>query len=167
MKSLIVLCLLVLLTGCASQESQQQDRHYHPAKGDGTGYKELALAETHHRVQFKMRGQQRAVAERYALRRAAELTLQQGYDWFVVIKKTQRRLEDEPVFPARRETITQRRCGLLGCRSTRYERPDYEYPNEDPFDEEVYTLVLLEIHMGRGVRPEKNSYDADTTQTII
>ncbi|MFC3115709.1 CC0125/CC1285 family lipoprotein [Cellvibrio fontiphilus] len=162
MKSLIVLCLLVLLTGCASQGSQQQDRHYQPAKGDGTGYKELALGETHYRVQFKLRGQQRATAERYALRRAAELTLQQGYDWFVVIKKTQRRLEDEPAFPARRETITQRRCGLLGCRSTRYERP-----NEDPFGDEVFTLVLLEIQMGRGVRPEKNSYDADTTQTII
>ncbi len=156
LKTTLALILLLVLTGCASQHSQEH-RYYHPAKGDGTGYKELALSETHYRVQFKMRGQARTTAEGYALRRAAELTLQQGYDWFVVVKKTQRRLEDEPAFPARRELINHRRCGLLGCRSSHYERPSAAIPDADA---DRYVLVLLEIHLGRGVRPEKNSYEA-------
>ncbi len=153
MKFLWLLCCVFLLSACATGVS-----NYRPAKGDGPGYKEILLDSTSYRVQFKVRGNQRTAAQHYALQRAAELTLQAGYDWFIVSKQTRRLLNEESETPELPETFSTQRCGLLGCKTQTYTMPER---NTDI--KESYTLVMLDIHMGRGIRPEKNSYDAQET----
>ncbi|WP_039916892.1 CC0125/CC1285 family lipoprotein [Cellvibrio mixtus] len=150
----VMLCWLVFLLGaCASNTSS-----YRAAKPDGTGYKEIALDSTSYRVQFKTRGNQRTTAHNYALQRAAELTLNAGYDWFIVSKETRRLINEGSNSPQLPETITTHRCGLLGCKTQTHQAPDLDIERQ-----ESYTVVLMDIHMGRGIRPEKNSYDAQET----
>lgn len=153
MKKLLISCLILFLAACSSAPSYRQ------AKGDAPGYREIVLNETDYRVQFKLRGNKRKAALDFALQRSAELTLQKGYDWFVVSKKTQRFVSKKDNFSASTpELVGTTRCGVLRCRKQTYRTEDSN--NET---EETYSLVLLEIHMGRGVRPEKNSYDAQET----
>jgi hypothetical protein len=150
---IIILFFALALSACASQPA------YKAAVGDGSGYKEIALGDNHYRVQFKLRGHSRSAARDYALMRAAELTLAQGYDWFLVEKRTTRTLNDKTISPASSETIVTRDCGLLGCRTTSYKLPAPELDIPD-----TETLVLLDIRMGRGVRPEQETYDARETR---
>lgn len=147
---LLISCCVFLLTACNNLPN------YRAAKGDGTGYKEIALDSTSYRVQFKSRSQRQA--KDYALQRAAELTLQVGYDWFIVSKEKKRFIHDEHNSPDLPDTFTSRRCGLLTCHSQ-----TYHTRNLDSETSETYALILLDIHMGRGIRPEKNSYDAQET----
>lgn len=153
MKKLLISCLILFLAACSSAPT------YRPAKGDTPGYREIVLSETDYRVQFKLRGNKRKAALDYALQRSAELTLQKGYDWFVINKKTQRLISNKENFSASTpELVSTTRCGVLRCRKQTYRTDDLDHETE-----ESYSLVLLEIHMGRGVRPEKNSYDAQET----
>lgn len=147
---LLIICCLFLLSACSSLPS------YRAAKSDGTGYKEIALDSTSYRVQFKSRSQRQA--KNYALQRAAELTLQAGYDWFIVSKETKRFINEGDNSLESPETFSTRHCGLLTCRTQTYRTNDLDVENS-----EIYSLVLLDIHMGRGIRPEKNSYDAQET----
>lgn len=152
MKIFLIGFIALSITACSSVSN------YRAAKNDGFGYKEIALDSTSYRVQFKARGNQRNAAKNYALQRAAELTLSAGYDWFVVSKERIRILEDaEGDWPGDPDFIHTRQCGLLGCRSQIRRTPAQE-PMVD-----TYTLALLDIHMGRGIRPEKNSYNAQET----
>ena len=150
---IIIVFLALALSACATQPA------YKPARGDGNGYKEIALGNNSYRVQFKVRGNARAAAHNYALLRAAELTLTQGYDWFLVEKHTTRILNDEDTSLTSSQTVVTRNCGLLGCRTSSYNLPTEEFDIPD-----TETLVLLDIHMGRGVRPEAESYDAREIQ---
>jgi hypothetical protein len=153
MKKLLIVCFVLFVTACSSAPV------YREAKGDTPGYKEIVLSETDYRVQFKLRGNKRKAALDYALQRSAELTLEKGYDWFVVNKKTQRLVSNKDNFAANTpELVSTTRCGVLRCRKQTYRTEDSN--NET---EETYSLVLLDIHMGHGVRPEKESYDAQET----
>jgi hypothetical protein len=148
MKLTRLISISLILVGCATQSP------YKAAKGDSSGYKEVAFATNHYRVQFKMNGQARSSAQKYAFMRASELTIAQGYDWFVVEKRTTRTLnETDPFASIARPNVT-RNCGFLGC-NTRTQLPTHSIDLPD-----TETLVILEIRMGRGVRPEKESYDA-------
>ncbi len=153
MKLISLIFISLIIMGCASHSA------YKPAKGDSSGYKEIALAQNHYRVQFKLAGQSRSAAQKYALMRAAELTLAQGYDWFVVEKSSTRRLREEDPFETSTRPAIARSCGLLGCR-TRMTTPESTLDNTN-----TDTLAIVEIRMGRGVRPESGqpkikSYDA-------
>ncbi|WP_062061777.1 CC0125/CC1285 family lipoprotein [Cellvibrio sp. OA-2007] len=152
MKLIGLIFISLFIMGCASQSV------YKAAKGDSSGYKEIALAQNHYRVQFKLAGQSRSAAQKYAMKRAAELTLAQGYDWFVVEKTSTRRLrEEEPFAPSARPTIA-RSCGLLGCR-TQMIRPESARDFAD-----TDTLAIIEIRMGRGVRPESGQSERERTE---
>lgn len=149
MKIIAILLFITLLGGCAAPQST-----YKAAKGDREGYKDIALAANHYRVQFKIKGSSRTTAQKYALVRASELTIAQGYDWFVVEKRTLRTMDAADPFASPARPIIARNCGLLGCRTHTQERVQ-------PMDlADTETLATLEIRMGRGVRPEKESYDA-------
>jgi len=149
MKRIVVALVIILLGGCASQSA------YKAAKGESSGYKEIALAENHYRVQFKVNGSSRASAQKYALMRASELTIAQGYDWFVIDKRTTRTLNEPDPFNSNTRPFMTRNCGLLGCRN------QTQLPAQLDVDaSDTETIVILEIHMGRGVRPEQKSYDA-------
>ncbi|MEJ8569142.1 CC0125/CC1285 family lipoprotein [Elongatibacter sediminis] len=96
---------------------------YRPADTEGAiGYDETRLTTQQYRVSFRGNRSTSASAVRdYALLRAAEVTLQNGYDWFEVLSSNTQTAErerlttaTEPV-PARR---VSRSCGLLGCTTT-------------------------------------------------
>jgi hypothetical protein len=173
MMNKIILALLILIavavSGCASQ-SPANNSAYKPAKNSGFGYKETLLGPNNYRVQFKSSGSTRK-AQDFALLRAAELTTENGYDWFVVNKRdldsdaNKKSLGSD--FNTRQPTI-ERDCGLLGCTNRVTSGRAQTFPDidsdldETPFPE---VKVILEITFGKGVRPStKNTYDALETQ---
>jgi hypothetical protein len=79
--TLLTLTLLVLVSGCTSRPD------YRSAKNGSVGYSEQKITDDRYRVQFKSHSKTVADASDYALLRAAELTQQQGYDWFVVTSR--------------------------------------------------------------------------------
>lgn len=87
--------LALALAGCAGQGSTP----YQPvgASAVSGGYSDTRLAEDRFRVAFAgNRLTSRAQVEAFLLRRAAELSLQQGYDWFVIVdKEMERQVERE------------------------------------------------------------------------
>ena len=70
---------LALLAACASTPA------YGPAEGSGYGYKETPIEDGRYRVSY--RGRDQAAAEDGALRRAAELAVARGADWFTVVSR--------------------------------------------------------------------------------
>lgn len=148
MKAIALLFFVIAIGGCATHSI------YGPTKGSNAGYKEIALADNHYRVQFKINGSARNIAQKYALLRAAELTLAQGYDWFVVEQRKFQTLNEPEDFGLSNRPIVTRNCGLLGCKtSTQFPEQAIDIPATE-------TTAMVEIRMGRGVRPEKESYDA-------
>jgi len=77
-KTLSVALALLALFGCASPT------RYERAEGYDQGYSDQRLAENRYRVTFRGNSStQREVVEDYLLLRAAEVTLEAGYSWFV------------------------------------------------------------------------------------
>ncbi len=148
-----VLCGLIL-SACSSQPE------YRAAKGSGYGYSEQQITDNYYRVTFKARGDDSGAARGYALRRAAELTASQGYDWFVVVDKetvTERQRDSANRLGGAYHTTTVQDCGLLGCRSRTVQQPTYEVGLAAGAKEQVE--AVLEIRMGKGVMPDGvNSY---------
>lgn len=163
-KTILFLLTVILLSmsGCASQ-SPTNNSAYKPAKNSGFGYKETLLGPNHYRVQFKSSGSTKR-AQDYALLRAAELTTEQGYDWFVVTKRdldtNDERKSIGPDINSRQ--VIERNCGLLGCNSRVQSVPELDMGiDENPFPD---VKVILEINFGKGIRPStKNTYDAIET----
>jgi hypothetical protein len=146
---------VVLLSACASQSA------YKPANGSGFGYKESQISANQYRVQFKARGDNRGKAVDYALLRAAELTLMNGYDWFVVVdRETVVERDQEGVqTTATTQTVVTRDCGLLTCNTNVRKVPNYGV--EVDYGNTGETETSLGITMGKGVRPANgDSYDA-------
>jgi len=78
MKKILILSLTIFLASCATS--------YHRKSFTG-GYSELQIEKNIFQVSFK--GNSRTSVERsvdFTLLRSAELTLQNGYDYFVIIK---------------------------------------------------------------------------------
>jgi hypothetical protein len=155
----VILFTAFTLTACSSQPD------YRAANGNGYGYSEQQISANYYRVAFKARGDNTGEAKAYALRRAAELTAEQGYDWFVVIEKEtmterQRDSDSDKRFGAGYQTSTVKDCGLLGCRSRTVQQPTYEVGLSGGSNEQVESV--LEIRLGKGVMPEGvNSYPAN------
>jgi len=120
--------LAALLLGCATQTA------YRPAEKQGAeGYTETRLADTRYRVVFTGNSLTRSeTVQDYALLRAAELTLQQGYDWFRVAnqdierKDRQNTMVDTGVIVPPQTTV-YRECGVIACRTTVAQSPGYGF----------------------------------------
>ena len=73
---------LFLISACAAVGPAS----YGPADAKGFGFAEQRIEDDRFRVSYQgSGGMPPDLVEDYALRRAAELTLQQGYDWFRVV----------------------------------------------------------------------------------
>lgn len=115
LKGSIVL-VTAMLVACASETP------YKPAESRGDyGYTETALGDNRYRVTFE--GNSTTPSETvqdYALLRAAELTLAQGYDWFEAVdrnqdKKTRSTTTDTGFGASYHQSQTYyRNCDLLG-----------------------------------------------------
>jgi hypothetical protein len=166
MKTLIILLSLTsLIAGCASQPDYRQ------AKRGGQGYSEQKVTDDRYRIQYKSRHSDVAETTNFALLRAAELTKEQGFDWFVVTSR-ETFVESEKVMPSSSIGATHQReivrdCGLLTCQTRT--RPSNELRAEitsgGASKNEVH--AILEIRMGKGTRPEAESYNAqDVVQNL-
>lgn len=81
MRLLSAITIFMTLGACASAGPDA----YGPADGDGFGYAEQAIENDRYRVVYRgSAGSSPERVEDLALRRAAELTLENGFDWFRV-----------------------------------------------------------------------------------
>ncbi|MEM6414070.1 MAG: hypothetical protein AAF720_05365 [Pseudomonadota bacterium] len=81
-KILISVAITFLLTACATTEPTP----FEPLNSRGYGYSEIKIEDNRYRIVFAGNGGTPAdLVETYALRRAAQVTLENGYDWFRVI----------------------------------------------------------------------------------
>lgn len=77
MRALIMVLVLSFVSGCATS--------YHKAGFRGRGYQDIQLQTDEFQVSFAGNVKlSQAKARQYALRRAAELTIEHGFDYFVV-----------------------------------------------------------------------------------
>ncbi len=144
-----VLLFATMLVACSSQPD------YRAANGNSYGYSEQKISDTYYRVTFKARGGDSDQARAYALRRAAEITDAQGYDWFVVVDKETliaRQQDDRSHLGAGYQQTTVQDCSLLTCRSQTLTRPQYNVGIHGGGREHVE--AVLEIRLGKGVMPD-------------
>ena len=160
MKTKIMLVLAVLImAGCASQPD------YIQAKKGGFGYTESKLSDTQYRVHFKAKGSDKGKAMDYAMLRAAELTLLEGYDWFVVTDR-ETLVDKETVqatpaagFSQRYARVTE--CGVLTCRTSYHPTTQFETGVFVGGSQQSEIESILSIEMGKGTRPTSaTSFDA-------
>jgi len=151
---LAVAASALALTACASLAP------YGPSMGpNGQGFSEQRIESDRYRVTYRGVGAPGPVADR-ALLRAAELTTDQGYDWFEV---TQRYIDGRP------DSAGGVRPSLsVGGGSSRYNGRYGGFSSSGVgvgvglnFSGPSPTQTVLEIRLGRGQRPERaEAYDA-------
>ena len=140
---------------------------YAPADDvDSYGYYSTQLSENRYRIVYNGRRSTSLNTSRdYALLRAAELTLREGYDWFrIVERETVSFNEPQPQsgLSYERAHHVERSCGLLSCSQS--VRP-WTSTRLDMSSDRGRTKHshALEIVMGKGEPPEDDSdyYQAD------
>ena len=101
----------------------------------------------------------------YAMLRAAELTLLEGYDWFVVTDR-ETLVDKETVqatptagFSQRYARVTE--CGVLTCRTSYHPTTQFETGVFVGGSQQSEIESILSIEMGKGTRPTSaTSFDA-------
>lgn len=82
MKFAAIISIAALLAGCAAAGPAA----YGPAEDGRFGYQETQIEQDRYRIIYRgSGGMPPELVEDYALRRAAELALTNGYDWFRVV----------------------------------------------------------------------------------
>lgn len=157
---LLISCFLpfaLLVAGCSSSPD------YKAAEGNGYGYQESKLSDSQYRVHFKARGSDKSKAMDFAMLRAAELTLEQGFDWFTVSSR-ETLVDNKTVdrgsqvgFSKRYET--RRECGLLTCRTRTEPTSSYSAGVFLGGDKSSDIEAVLNITMGNGNKPS-SAFDA-------
>ena len=156
---MIFLSTIILLSACASKPD------YRPATNGSVGYSEQKITNDRYRVEFKIKSNSVADASDYALLRSAQLTKEQGYDWFVVTSK-ETFVESTKMEPASSIGVSQGRqtvkhCGLLGCET--YQRPSTQMEASIAVgsqNERKEVHSVLDVRMGKGMKPNDDSYNA-------
>lgn len=158
---LLFFAAVLNLAACASQSA------YQPAgDADDHGYYSHALGNDKYAVGYNGNTTMSEYLVRdYALFHAAELTMQQGKDWFRVVARESRSVEKPGHAFAQHRTdyLVQQRCGLLGCTSSA--RPVmHTAVGLDAASGRTTWSSRLEIVMGTGAKPADagDYYDADT-----
>lgn len=150
MRIFLVSVSLILMSACAAVGPVS----YGPADSKGFGYDERRIEDNRFRVSYQgSGGMAPALVEDYALRRAAELTLQQGFDWFRV---------------AGRDLAGEKRGGVsigTGFGSSSYGRRSSVGVGVGAdlgrVGAQDYYIAQMEILMGSGAAPEDGDvYDA-------
>ncbi|APD95632.1 hypothetical protein BM523_17415 [Alteromonas mediterranea] len=160
MKTKIMFVLAVLvMAGCASQPDYRQ------AQKGGFGYTESKLSDTQYRVHFKAKGSDKGKAMDYAMLRAAEVTLLEGYDWFVVTDREtlvdKETVQTTPTagFSQRYARVTD--CGVLTCRTSYHPTTQFETGVFVGGSQKSEIESILSIELGKGTRPSSaTSFDA-------
>ena len=133
----------LVMAGCASGVYGPS---YGPAHSRGDiGYSEYRLDDNHYRVQYRVENGDRQLAQDWALRRAAEVTLDGRYDWVQIISRNNMFRDDDF---HRYEEFRSYNDGY-------YDRPRYD----DRYNDDA--VVSIEVIMGNNPPPRSASvYDA-------
>ncbi len=154
---LFLLTLSIFLAACASNPT------YRPSDGNGFGYSHSQLDNNSYRIHFKMPGEDSQQAMDYAMRRAAQLTLEKGYDWFVINDQqtlTHTKQQSDPSISHSQTMVVTRDCGLLTCETRTYPVHQTHFGTQLETSRSMVESIIA-IRMGKGVRPQSdNSYDA-------
>lgn len=153
-RALLLAPLLALVHACATPAV------YAPAmRAGGAGYSETRIENDRYRVTYRDAANEAAAAD-FALLRAAELTLAQGYDWFVV---DQRSTDREGSGSGPRISIGGGSTNYGGRSSVGVGAGVGFNLGGGP-----KSTVSLEIRLGRGAKPDTvNAYDARQVQSTI
>ena len=157
MKFIYLIMSILLISACSSAPS------YRSAKNGLSGYSERQINSDHYLVIFNSKSINIDEAHNYALLRSAELTLQQGYDWFTVLNKEtqiESQAETSPmgIHASQRQTVT-RSCSLLHCQ-THTSTPAATSAQIQTTSPRKEVTTQLEIKMGKGMKPNSKSYSA-------
>lgn len=160
MKTLAMSCLVLALASCASMEPTGYTMANDKAD---FGYRHTQLTDDKYRISF--RGNRKTDTETirdYALLHAADLTLQEGYDWFSIASQdmeTNKKNVPTSSTVATVGTRTSTSCGLLGCTTVHHP----QYTGVMMGSEEVTSdrQFIMTISMGKGKPANPNAvYDA-------
>lgn len=143
MKKLVLAAFCAaLVSACATGYGPTYQRASGPYDA---GYFDQRLDDNHYRVQYRSDRADPRLAQDFALRRAAELTLQQDYDWFQILS---------------------RNSAFADGAFDRYDSMQYyhdEYPRPPRYDSRYDddAVAVIEILMGYDPPPRSaNIYDA-------
>lgn len=156
-RPLLIATAALSLAACASLQP------YGPAmSANGQGYTEQRIEANRYRVTYQGVGDARPVSD-LAFRRAAELTLEQGYDWFEV---TQRFIDGRPDSAGGvRPSVS---VGYGSGRYGPYRASGGGVGVGLNFSGPSPTATALEIVMGRGAKPDRaNAYDARSVRDSL
>ena len=150
MKRLVGAFALLALAACATAPT----RYVPAASATDMGYREQRLEQERYRVSFRansdLKGPQ---VEDMALRRAAELTLQNGYQWFQVVSR-------DTDLAGGSYTPSGPTVGIGGSTGSYGSGLGVGLGFNFGSDNRQYQSTL-EVLMGRGTKPaEPNAYDA-------
>ncbi len=164
----------VVLTALCLGACAASPQYVAAGDADDFGHYSTKLADNRYRVVYN--GNDRIDLNKtkdYALLRAAELTLQEGYSWFEVVDRattTKEKSFDRPHAGVSYEQSyeVERNCGLLGC-SERVRPSRTAGVHVDTRSPEAQHSFALEILMGNGEMPQKggNYYDASSVARSI
>lgn len=122
---------VLFLSACASLPP------YHQAQGEGYGYQERKISDNQYRIHFKAKGNNHVQAMDFALLRAAEVTLLEGSDWFVVTDRQ-----------SNKDNTKQRAASESSNDASQLANTN-----------EVESVI--EVRLGKGIRPaNESSYSA-------
>lgn len=165
LKQLLLISTIFTLAACSSQPD------YRAAEDGGYGYTETQLTDTQYQVQFKARGTDKGAASNYALLRAAEVTLANDYDWFVISHR-ETQIDKETVrdadfyYPPSGDMVTY--CNAIRCETRYYPRSAFAAGIHVGGRTDSDITVTLDIKMGSGEQPETDySYDASEVVTNL
>ncbi|MBT8139161.1 MAG: hypothetical protein KJP25_05305 [Gammaproteobacteria bacterium] len=165
LRLLLPVGLALLLAACASNTP------YRSADGGKFGYRDASLGDDRHRVVFTQRSPDVATAMDYALLRAAELTLLEGKEWFIVRdRQTTLDREREPATSVSMSQgrVVERNCGLLGCRTTSRPAPATVHGAVRSGSSRSEVQAILEVELGSGSKPENGDvYTASETRSAL
>ena len=164
MKRAILTGLVTLaLSGCASSPD------YRPAGHGASGYREQMLEANRYRIEYRTDTTEIGKAQDYALLRAAELTLENGYPTFVIVSRSTDVAREErsaPEFGLEESVSYSRSCGLLSCRTTA--TPTYEtFITDAPIARHTATAWLEIVMSSAPSDGSPNSYMAASVSRSI
>ncbi|RVQ69598.1 hypothetical protein EKN06_05395 [Croceicoccus ponticola] len=166
------LSLVAVMLGCAHPTPYQPESASSAIAG---GYSDERLAEGRYRVKFSGNSlTSRETVEAYLLYRAAELTVQQGYDWFAIID---REMDHKVTREIRRDPFYRPWYGPeygAWLPYWRYYMPGRGWYAWDPYHADPFWAdgiderrveefeATADIRLGRGTRPsaDDRAYDA-------